>query len=322
MNRQSALSPDYSHDDAWLLRPDPPVSAVDVFYIIPTEYHRSGEPPVCSMDDHEVRRLGLRHLQHKASAFFPVGNVYAPMYRQSNVDCLVGADKSPKLRRALVDGPVASVGAAFDYYMTHLNGGRPFILAGHSQGALMAKLLLESVFVRHPEYHDLLIAAYLIGFSITRSELAQDPHLRFAAGPDDTDVIISYNTEAPGVTARNITLIPGSPCINPITWRRDSAPASAEQSRGGHFALWDKDGRLCGVEDRPHYADAAVDPERGVIVCRTADPDEFRVVGDEAGYFPAGVLHTGDIPLYYYDLRANALNRAAAWMGAHRSSAQ
>ena len=186
----------------------------------------------------------------------------------------------------------------------------------------MAKILLGSVFVRHPEYHDQLIAAYLIGFSISDDELARDPHLKMAEGPDDTDVIISYNTEAPGVTARNITLIPGSSCINPITWRRNSAPASAEQSLGCHFALWDKDGRLCGVEDRPHYADAVVDPERGVVVCRTANPDEFRVVGDEAGYFPAGVLHTGDIPLYYYDLRANALNRAAAWMGAHRSSAQ
>ena len=317
-----AYTPDYSQDDAWLLKPNQPVSAVDVFYIIPTEFHHGGEPPVCEMDHPQVRACAMRHLQHKASAFFPVGNVYAPMYRQANVDCLVGAAKSPQLRQTMVNGPIASIVAAFDYYMTHLNGGRPFILAGHSQGALMAKILLGSVFVRHPEYHDQLIAAYLIGFSISDDELARDPHLKLAEGPDDTDVILSYNTEAPGVTARNITLIPGSPCINPITWRRDSAPASAEQSRGGHFALWDKDGRLCGVEDRPHYADAAVDPERGVIVCRTADPDEFRVVGDEAGYFPEGVLHTGDIPLYYYDLRANALTRAAAWMGAHRLSAQ
>lgn len=317
-----AYTPDYSQDDAWLLKPNQPVSAVDVFYIIPTEYHRGGEPPVCEMDHPQVRACAMRHLQHKASAFFPVGNVYAPMYRQANVSCLVGAAKSLRLRQAMVDGPIASIVAAFDYYMTHLNGGRPFILAGHSQGALMAKLLLESVFVRHPEYHDLLVAAYLIGFSITRSELAQDPHLRFAAGPDDTDVIISYNTEAPGVSARNITLMPDAPCINPVNWRTDAVPASSDESLGAHLVRFSPIGRLCGAADRPGYADAVVDPERGVVVCRTANPDEFRVVGDEAGYFPAGVLHTGDIPLYYYDLRANALNRAAAWMGAHRSSAQ
>lgn len=318
MNRQSVPSPDYSQDDAWLLKPDPPVSAVDVFYIIPTEYHRSGEPPVCVMTDTEVRRLGMRHLQHKASAFFPAGNVYAPMYRQSNVECLVGAAKSPRLRRALIDGPVASIGAAFDYYMTHLNGGRPFILAGHSQGALMAKFLLESVFVRHPEYHDQLIAAYLIGFSITRSELAQNPHLRFATGPDDTDVIISYNTEAPGVTARNITLMPDAPCINPVNWRTDAVPAPSSESLGAHLVRFSPIGRLCGAADRPGYADAAVDPKRGVVVCTTANPDDFRVIGDEGDYFPKGVLHTGDIPLYYYDLRANALTRAAAWLNAHR----
>ena len=317
-----AYTPDYSQDDAWLLKPNQPVSAVDVFYIIPTEYHRGGEPPVCEMDHPQVRACAMRHLQHKASAFFPVGNVYAPMYRQATVSCLVGAAQSLRLRQAMVDGPIASIVSAFDYYMTHLNGGRPFILAGHSQGALMAKLLLESVFVRHPEYHDLLVAAYLIGFSITRSELAQDPHLRFAAGPDDTDVIISYNTEAPGVTARNITLMPDAPCINPVNWRTDAVPASSDESLGAHLVRFSPIGRLCGAADRPGYADAVVDPKRGVIVCTTANPDDFRVVGDEAGYFPAGVLHTGDIPLYYYDLRANALNRAAAWMGAHRSSAQ
>ena len=317
-----SVIPDYAQRDAWLLRPETPVAAADVFYLIPTEYHQGKEPPVCEIDNPTVRALGMRHLQHKASAFFPVGNVYAPMYRQANVSCLVGAAKSLRLRQAMVDGPIASIVAAFDYYMTHLNGGRPFILAGHSQGALMAKLLLESVFVRHPEYHDLLVAAYLIGFSITRSELAQDPHLRFAAGPDDTDVIISYNTEAPGVSARNITLMPDAPCINPVNWRTDAVPASSDESLGAHLVRFSPIGRLCGAADRPGYADAVVDPKRGVIVCTTANPDDFRVVGDEAGYFPAGVLHTGDIPLYYYDLRANALNRAAAWMGAHRLSAQ
>ena len=31
--------------------------------------------------------------------------------------------------------PKADVFAAFDYYIKHYNNGRPFILAGHSQGS-------------------------------------------------------------------------------------------------------------------------------------------------------------------------------------------
>jgi hypothetical protein len=307
--------PDYTQRDAWLLRPETPVAAADVFYLIPTEYHQGKEPPVCEIGNPTVRALGMRHLQHKASAFFPAGNVYAPMYRQANVPCLMSTDR--RHREAMIDGPIASCAAAFTYYMKHLNGGRPFILAGHSQGALMAKILLGTVFKKHPEYHERLIAAYIIGFGVTPEDLARDPHLHMAQRADDTDVIISYNTEAPGITARNITLPEGSLCINPVSWRTDTTKAPASQSHGSHLVRYDEKGRLCVAEDRPHFADAAIDPKRGVVVCTTADPKDFRVAGEEAPYFPRGVLHTGDLPLYYYDIQKNALDRTRAWMKQH-----
>lgn len=65
-----SVIPDYAQRDAWLLRPETPVAAADVFYLIPTEYHQGKEPPVCEIDNPTVRALGMRHLQHKASAFF------------------------------------------------------------------------------------------------------------------------------------------------------------------------------------------------------------------------------------------------------------
>jgi hypothetical protein len=72
----------------------------------------------------------------------------------------------------------------------------------------------------HPEVYERMIAAYVIGYSITEDYLTQNPHLKFATGPDDIGVIISYNTEAPDVAAGvNPVVWPGALVINPIHGR-------------------------------------------------------------------------------------------------------
>lgn len=53
---------------------------------------------------------------------------------------------------------------AFDYYMTHCNAGRPFILAGHSQGAKAVIELLKHTLT--PQQHKNMIAAYAFGFTV------------------------------------------------------------------------------------------------------------------------------------------------------------
>ncbi|MFR2406214.1 MAG: DUF3089 domain-containing protein, partial [Eubacterium callanderi] len=117
-------------------------------------------------------------------------------------------------------------------YLEHENNGRPFILAGHSQGSNMLLYLLGEYMKAHPVVYRRMVAAYVIGYSVTGDYLAQNPHLRFAEAADDTGVIISYNTEAPGVTADNPVLLPGAKVINPISWTRDETLAPAEQSLG------------------------------------------------------------------------------------------
>ena len=55
-------------------------------------------------------------------------------------------------------------------------------------------------------------------------KVSAHPHLKFAEEPDDTGVIISYNTQSPKVqpghnpvVGNNIGLV-----INPISWNRDT----------------------------------------------------------------------------------------------------
>jgi hypothetical protein len=89
--------------------------------------------------------------------------------------------------------------AAFDYYIRHFNNSRPFFLVGHSQGATILSNLLAGYMKEHPDVYSRMIAAYVIGQPITDEYLARNHHLKFAEGPDDTGVIVSWNTEAPEI---------------------------------------------------------------------------------------------------------------------------
>ena len=111
-----------------------------------------------------------------------------------------------------------------------------------------------------------MIAAYVIGYSVTDEYLAENPHLKFAQGPNDTGVIISYNTEAPNVQENNPVLLPGAIAINPITWTREETLVTAEQSLGS--IVLNADGKWVPAKN---YEDARVNKARGVVICSTAD---------------------------------------------------
>ena len=82
-----------------------------------------------------------------------------------------------------------------------------------------------------------MIAAYAIGYSITAEYLAKNPHLKFAEGPNDTGVIIAYNTEAPQIEGPNLMVTLGAISINPITWTREETLATANESLGAAHYL-------------------------------------------------------------------------------------
>lgn len=53
--------------------------------------------------------------------------------------------------------------AAFDYYMSHDNGGRKIVLIGHSQGAELVKRLLQDRFDTFPTMRKKLALAIIAG---------------------------------------------------------------------------------------------------------------------------------------------------------------
>ena len=298
-------APDYTDADNWMFAPTSVDHPVDVFYLYPTVSQASpGGSIYSSVEDPEVRKAAAYIYQVQGTAFADDANMFVPYYRQL-VDLSSLGTSTTQLDDLETAVPEADVTAAFDYYVTHLNGGRPFIIAGHSQGAAMTKSLLTGYLKDHPDVYARMIAAYAIGDSITEELLASNPQLTFAEGPDDTGVVASWNTESPGVTVANPLVRPGAIAINPITWTRGEELAPASESLGSWMP--DASGTFGKVMD---YASAQVDLQRGVVVA--AEPAVAPDTGSSP--WPKGVLHSFDIPFYYFNLRQNAKDRTDAFL--------
>jgi Protein of unknown function (DUF3089) len=306
-------SPAYAEPANWLARPTRPTRKVDVFYLYPTSYFKTSasQPVISTINDPAMVAGAKRSFGQQATAFSTVANVYAPYYRQADAVTVL---TSPLAEQSQIIGgtPAHDAIAAFSYYIQHANRGRPFILAGHSQGSNVLLFILSRYLKNHPAVYRRMVAAYVIGYGVTRTYLAQNPQLRFANGADDTGVIASWNTETPGLTIKNPVVNPGSIAINPITWSRSARPVSAARSMGSF--LPNAAGRFVKVA---HYADARVDLKRGTVVCSTCSVPLY--APGKPGGFPRGVFHTHDYPFYYFDLRKNAGVRIQAYLRAHRA---
>jgi len=306
---------DYQQRSHWLALPAKNVKKkrVDVFYLYPSEYERvPGGPLICPVDDPQMMAAARVAFQRQATAFRTVANIYAPYYRQA--DAASRAKMPQKEQVKVVAGaPTVDGIAAFKHFIKHFDHGRPFILVGHSLGSNVMANLLAQYMGSHPRVYERMIAAYVVGYSITPRYLKQHPFLKFAQGADDTGVIVSWNTEAPTVAGKNPVLLPGGLAINPITWTRRQTEAPAAKNPGSieldpttGTPVLTAQGKIRRFRN---LADARVDKAKGVVICSTIPwqgPPYYT-----PGGFPMGVLHGFDYPLYFFSVRANAAARVA-----------
>lgn len=303
-------APDYSRKSCWYQIPDI-TKDVDTFFIYPTEYLGLGEgdPDYAPLDNPEMLE-GVKLLDHRlmASAFEYSTNLFVPYYRQASLRLEGEAwKKTGDIRTALAGAPYNDITAALDRYFEHYNNGRPFIIAGHSQGSAVCTLVLQDYFKEHPDYYKRMVAAYVIGFSVTKDYLEANPHLRFSAGETDTGVIVSWNTEGRRNVegnAPNAVLLPNAISINPLNWKLDGTYAPASRNLGS-LAVDEKTGEPEIVD---LGADAQVVPGRGVIVTNARfEPMEA------TEFFGPQSFHNGDYTFYYSSIRDNAAKRVAAY---------
>ena len=303
---------DYSKGENWVTKPEKIDKAVDVFYVHPTIYSGKKSPNM-DIADKKLRAFAKGLTVAQAGVYSGSANMFAPFYRQQS-----GAVQDEFTARGgtnmFIDPSfkfgARDVEAAFDYYMKHFNNGRPFILAGHSQGTMTLINLMRKRF-NSPELQKKLVAAYLIGYSVTKDDFKKYPWMKRAQGADDTGVVITYNTEGTGSKGSPVYL-KGAVAINPLNWKNDSTPATRKQHLGACF-FNDAKGKL--VEKIDHFAAAHVDTEKGVLVITDMKkPSSPEIDLVHLGRYPAGVYHRYDYAFWFNNLKANVEQRIRAYL--------
>jgi len=276
---------DYSNVDNWMFLPADPTKSVDTIYLYPSAYGITGEveTDIADIDDVNMRLMAIYYASSQASIFEESTNLYVPYYRQFTVNSLVDMiGESPESLQYIASCDIYNM---LDYYFENCNGGRPFILAGHSQGSVWLTVVLEDYMKEHPEYYERMVAAYVIGYSVTDEYLDRNPHLNFATSAFDTGVIISYNTEGPGNhNAYNCVVKKGAISINPLSWSLDDTYVTNGE------------------------VDAKIDLERGVVIC-TSMENTIEMKSAMKEYFGEDSLHLYDYSLYSKELKNNVADR-------------
>ena len=309
VNPEDPNAIDYSQKANWYKIPEI-TKEFDTFYIYSTMYMGAseGDADYAELDNAEV--LDGIKIEHaiKSSVFEESTNLFIPFYHQSSMKHAAEVwMKTGNIDEALRDIPYGNITDALDYYFENYNGGRPFIIAGHSQGAAILRLVLKGYFKEHPDYYERMVAAYAIGYSITKDDLDANPHMKFATGESDTGVIVSWNTEGPKNVegnARNVVVLPNAISINPLNWKLDETYAPASENLGS--LVLNKETNKFEIGDIG--ADAQVVLSRGVILTNAASEP----VGGEEFFGPQS-FHNGDYTFYYNNIKDNVATRIAAY---------
>ncbi|MBN2860706.1 MAG: DUF3089 domain-containing protein [Sphaerochaetaceae bacterium] len=288
---------DYSDAENWLFLPEKPAEyPVDVLYIYPTVYQGEGLQDV---HDPLQREESMTPVFTQAYVFEGMANIYVPMYRQLGRAGFETPDFEQKLQVGEAD-----VKAALLYYLEHLNQGRPFIIVGHSQGASTLASLLTKIWGKTGA-EEKLIAAYIIGYSITAGDVSQNRAIRMCEGPLDTGCFISWNSIADGVQDQSVQIREGALVTNPLNWitsMDDGQYVPAEEHLGAVFFPEDGSGEI----RYPQYTSAQV-IDGGLVL----EPAEPSLLSD---YPIEGIYHRDDYSLFWENVRQNAVERIASFL--------
>ena len=214
--------------DATEIRPDrssvvvrdtrsPDADKVDCFYVYPTVDLRLG---AANHEDFTDQEPIARTTAAQVARFRSVCTLYAPLYRQITIGTYLRADAVKRPYTAVAE---ADIDEAFQHYLKHYNGGRKFVLLGHSQGAEMVVHLLKRFFDGDPKLREQLLLAMPIGWP-TEVPRGRTVGGTFASVPMCTHAgeigcVVAYRSHAVGsdVASKHAVPSPGneSICVNP-----------------------------------------------------------------------------------------------------------
>jgi len=256
----------------------------DVFYLVSTnilsERNESGDTLYLASLTPKEKAVLSKEIGYVAThVFCDSMNFFSPFYHQHTMEAI---NLTAELYGALKKKLVNEVYEAFCYYFENLNGGRPFIVAGFSQGAMLVKEILK---LMTSEQYSHMAAAYLLGWGLNDDDLKYS-FIKPAQSSDDYGVTISYNTVASPDGIWNAVMDNGTYCINPVNWKSDSSPAYFEY--------------------KGQQLQACVDTSAKVLVVNGFKEEILPFVAP----WPEGCLHHYEFIFFAKELGANAKLRA------------
>jgi len=309
----AAGEPDYRSPENWVIcEAEKPDTDYDVFYVYPTLFADKKQPLMRWNGNSKLCAKTLGFATAQTGIFGDRARVFAPFVRQLEYGrCLEELEPNRDWRKADAIFPgFFDTHEAFRHYLKHFNNGRPYILIGHSQGAMDIYKMMRATAAVRPERG--FVAAYLPGLPrLSQEDIAADFAKRGiapAAGAEDLGVVIVWNTQAPDVDNPRFT---GNKtcCINPLNWRTDGTPADKTENVGAFFY----DYRNGSTRTAPGFCGARIDTERGALLVDLPIESEY----DARGFMGKGVFHMNDIWFFAGNIRRNAELRVKLWKEKH-----
>ena len=281
-----------------------------VFFIHPTSYI-TRDHWNAPLDDPDTNARAALFLRGQASAFNEAGEIWAPRYRQATFGAFLTSAADAERALALAYGDVA---AAFEAFLEQVGPDRPLILAGHSQGSVHLQRLLRDYVAKRPELRSRIVAAYMVGWPVSRAHDLAAMGLPECRRADQSGCLLSWQSFGEPADPSLIvdtydasTGFDGQPrrgsrmvCTNPLTGTPDAAaPAAANQ--GTLFPSQDLGTATIERGRVPARCDG-----RGLLLIGEA-PD----VGPYA--LPGNNYHVYDYSLFWANVRADANRRLAAF---------
>ena len=309
----------------------------DVFYIYPTVFFSNTlwNAPIDHLKTNEMVDNML--LPGQASVFNGSCRIFAPRYRQATFYAFLNASENS---HQTFDLAYADIKAAFNHYLENWNDGRPFIIAGHSQGTFHGIRLLEEC-VETSYIFEQFIAAYLIGFQMPADKFGRSLHkIKPAKAEDDLHCVITFDSfgedggplhdkdacqhyyaDTKSWEYRKHKKVAA---INPLSWTTETSQASNELHLGGARMQLNKNAPFSGKtffadepmglsfkklsEPIPKECSARLD-ENGILHISKPKTRSFRV-----GLLPNWNYHIFDYALFYMNIRENVQKRVATFV--------
>jgi hypothetical protein len=328
----AVAAPDYSETSNWAALPNRDDLAdlvpagvadegvqgsapVDVFFIHPTGFLK-GSSWTFSMDpDTSTEENTSWMMANQASAYNGCCNVYAPRYRQASIFSYFSDDE---VRDEVLAFAYQDVARAFDYFLEHYNQGRPFIIAGHSQGTQHGATLLKEKIDGTPVAQR-MVAAYIIGGSIKKSHFADMRDVAICTSATDLHCAVHWDTWSEATINEPNEPYQGNLCVNPLSWELDGGLAGTENHKGAvpasgkyHLAYYGDDSAR-GVEFGPLGA-----PVKNLVHAQCSNGILYSSDQTETPFGAnnpiGGNYHGLDYPIFHMDIRENAKLRVAAYL--------